>query len=65
MDAADASVDVVDLDYWLRMEKAGYKPMIIQDYLAALRFHSDCKIMHLTYKSAIEYIGFSFILIEI
>ncbi|WP_075590612.1 glycosyltransferase [Labilibacter marinus] len=38
-----APVNVVDLDYWLRMEKAGYKPVIFKEYIAGLRFHSDCK----------------------
>lgn len=34
---------LMDLNYWLRMEKKGYSPMILPEYLAALRIHVDCK----------------------
>ncbi|WP_342646840.1 glycosyltransferase family 2 protein [Mucilaginibacter sp. CSA2-8R] len=34
---------LMDLNYWLRLEKAGYSPFIIPEYIAALRLHSNCK----------------------
>ena len=34
---------LMDMNYWLRMEKAGYSPFIIQHYLSGLRLHRDCK----------------------
>ncbi len=34
---------LMDLNYWLRMEKKGYTPVILPEYLAALRIHVDCK----------------------
>lgn len=40
---AFAPVNVVDYDYWLRLERAGYSPIIINDYIAGLRFHTACK----------------------
>jgi glycosyltransferase involved in cell wall biosynthesis len=36
-------VDALDYEYWLRMEFAGFRPIIINEYLAGLRFHSNCK----------------------
>lgn len=35
--------DIMDYDYWLRMELAGYYPVIVEKILAGLRFHNDCK----------------------
>ncbi len=37
--------DIMDYEYWLRLESAGYFPVIIDSLLAGLRFHSDCKSM--------------------
>ena len=34
---------LMDMNYWLRMEAAGYTPFIIPQYLAGLRSHRDCK----------------------
>ncbi len=34
---------LLDLNYWLRMEKAGYIPFIANAYFAKLRMHLDCK----------------------
>jgi glycosyltransferase involved in cell wall biosynthesis len=33
----------MDLEYWLRLEKAGYTPYVVSAYIAGLRFHSNCK----------------------
>jgi glycosyltransferase involved in cell wall biosynthesis len=37
------STDVMDYDYWVRMERTRYFPVIIPAVLANLRFHTDCK----------------------
>ena len=37
------ATDVMDYDYWVRMERTRYFPVIIPEILANLRFHSDCK----------------------
>ncbi len=34
---------LMDLDYWLRMEAKGYQPLVINERLASLRLHQDCK----------------------
>lgn len=34
---------LMDMNYWLRMERAGHQPHIIDAYLAGLRDHQDCK----------------------
>ncbi|OMP31788.1 glycosyltransferase family 2 protein [Mangrovimonas sp. DI 80] len=34
---------LLDLNYWLRLEHAGYRPIVYPDALSALRMHSDCK----------------------
>ena len=34
---------VMDMDYWLSMEKMGYSPHIINEYLAGYRLHKDSK----------------------
>ncbi len=37
------STDIMDYEYWLRMEDSGYTPFVIDDVLSRLRFHDDCK----------------------
>lgn len=38
-----AETDLLDWDLWIRLEKAGYKPTILDIPLAFLRFHEECK----------------------
>jgi glycosyltransferase involved in cell wall biosynthesis len=49
-------LDILDYDYWLRAEKAGYLPVIIPKVLGNLRYHVDCKSMDFLkiYQSKIE-----------
>lgn len=35
--------DIMDYEYWTRMEALDYFPEVIPQYLAGLRFHPDCK----------------------
>lgn len=37
------NTDVMDYDYWVRMEELDYHPVVIQKHLAGLRFHTNCK----------------------
>lgn len=34
---------LMDMDYWLRLEKNNYKPYVWNEYVASLRDHKDCK----------------------
>ncbi|MFN8416237.1 MAG: glycosyltransferase family 2 protein [Cytophagaceae bacterium] len=34
---------LMDMNYWLRMENKGYQPYILNEYIACLRDHQDCK----------------------
>lgn len=33
----------MDYEYWLRMEEKGYKPFVLKETIAGLRFHEACK----------------------
>ncbi len=35
--------DIMDYEYWTRMEALDYTPEVLPHYLAGLRFHPDCK----------------------
>ncbi|MES2387186.1 MAG: glycosyltransferase family 2 protein [Bacteroidota bacterium] len=35
--------DVMDYDYWVRMERVRYFPEVIPHFIATLHFHPDCK----------------------
>ncbi|SFC04316.1 Glycosyltransferase involved in cell wall bisynthesis [Flexibacter flexilis DSM 6793] len=38
-----APIDILDYDYWIKLELHGLLPAIIQEPLAGLRYHSSCK----------------------
>lgn len=36
-------IDMLDYDYWIKMELKGYYPSIVSKQIAALRYHNSCK----------------------
>ena len=38
-----SEIDILDYDYWLRLEQLGFFPEILPDFLSGLRFHKECK----------------------
>lgn len=37
------AIDILDYDYWIKLEMNGFLPAIIEQPLAGLRYHSSCK----------------------
>ncbi len=50
------NMDIMDYDYWIRAEEAGYIPVIIPEIMGSLRYHANCKSMDFLkiYKAKID-----------